>query len=70
MAFLVKFWIFSPKNRFSSQNVKKKEQKWCQNGSNSIISGVMTNFWFCEIQKSDISPPEKSKKLRGFANFQ
>ena len=28
----------------------------------------MSNFWFFEIQNSDI-PPEKSKKHRGFANF-
>ena len=31
-----------------------KVQKWFQNGSNSIIQGVMINFWFFEIQKSDL----------------
>ena len=30
----------------------------------------MSDFWICEIQKSDIPPPEKSKKIRGFANFE
>ena len=31
-----------------------KVQKCFQNGSNSIIEGVMINFWFFEIQKSDL----------------
>ena len=39
MAFLGQFLIFSPKKQiFKSKSSKKlKVQKWCQNGSNSII---------------------------------
>ena len=50
------FLVFSLRKRiFCSKSLKElKVQKWCQNGSNSIIWGVMSNVWYCEIQKSDL----------------
>ena len=54
--FLGIFSNFFPRKRiFCTKSLEKlKVQKWCQNGSNSIIKGVMSNFGFFEIQKSNL----------------
>ena len=71
MSFLIKFLIFSPKNRFSRQKVQKNWKS--KNGVKTALTPLFKELWaifgFVKF-KNQISPPEKSKKLRGFANFQ
>ena len=69
--FFSSIFDFSQKNRFSSQKVQKNWKS--KNGVKTALTPLFKELWaiFDFLKsKNQISPPEKSKKLRGFANFQ
>ena len=69
--FFSSIFDFSQKNRFSSQKVQKNWKS--KNGVKTALTPLFKELWaifgFVKF-KNQISPPQKSKKLRRFANFQ
>ena len=70
LLFYFNFGFFPQKNRFSSQKVQKNWKS--KNGVKTALTPLFKELWaifgFVKF-KNQISPPQKSKKLRGFANF-
>ena len=62
--FLVKFWIFSPKNRFSSQKVQKNWKS--KNGVKTALTPLFKELWaifgFVKF-KNQISPHKNRKSF-------